>query len=664
MLARSALLAVLLALAVPSVALAHANVVQTLPADREALAISPSIVRVVFDDPVQVGPGNEAVSDSGESVLAGRPTVGGTVLELPLRAGLPRGDYSVRWSAISDDGHLEQGVLAFAVGTKAPAAATLDVESGVSTVTVALRWIFLSGLLIAGGLALFALLVWRPVTGRDLPTHGIAVALAAAVPAALALLIRSDAGLSTRFGAAVAAAGALAAVGAAAAFAGIRYRSARALAGAIALGLLVVPTVSGHSLDASRSWLDAPVDLLHVVAVALWLGSLAALALLLPALRVPRDVIGASARRFSRLALVTVGVIAATGVAEAVAALPEVSALWSTGYGQTLLVKSALFTVVVALAWVSRSRLAAGWARLRLSVTAEVLVLLGIVVAVGALTALSPRGVTAVDALALRQADTALVRLPPADATVVAKRDGALAAAVAVRPSGRTFVTFVGQDARAVDIGAVRIDGRPATSCGVGCYAGQAASAREVRVEHGDTVLRFDLGARRPVPRDLLPRMRAAYAGLTSTIYKQWTETGSGRAFAVTWREGTPHRFSYRIDGGAEAIVVGQRRWDRAPGQEWEATSTARTPEFVPPWGNSGRLANAQILREGRRTLTVGFLGASRIYPAWFEVTVARRDLRILNLRMTAAAHFMVSRYLAWNEPVEIRPPADAPPVS
>ncbi len=648
----------------PSAARGHANVVQTLPPDRAALAISPSTVRVVFDDSVQVGPGNAAVRDGGESVLAGRPAVGGNVLELPLRPGLPRGDYSVRWSAISDDGHLEEGVLAFAVGTRPPAAATLNAAGGVGAVTVLLRWIFLSGLLVAGGLALFALLVWRPVSQRDLPTHGIAVALAVSLPAALALLVRGDAGLSTRFGAAVAAAGVLAALGAAAGFAGIRHRWSRPPAGAVALALLVVPTIAGHSLDASRSWVDAPVDLLHVVGVAFWLGSLAALALVLPVLRVPRDLIGASARRFSRLALVAVAVIAATGAAEAVAALPAVSALWSTGYGQALLVKSALFAVVLALAWVSRSRLGAGWARLRLSVTAEVLVLLGIVVAVGALTALSPRGVTAADAIALRQAETALVRLPAADATVVAQRDGALAAAVAVRPSGEAIATFVGQDARAVDIGAVRIDGRPATSCGIGCYAGRATSARQVQVAHGEQVLRFDLGARRPVPPDLLPRIRAAYAGMTSTVYKQWTETGSGRGFSVVWREAVPHRFSYRISGGAQAVVVGRRRWDRQPGGAWEASLTTRSEAFVPPWGNTGRLANAQILREGPRTLTLAFFGASRLYPAWFEVTIARRDYRVLSLRMTAAAHFMVSRYLAWSSPVVIRPPRGAPPAS
>jgi hypothetical protein len=219
------------------------------------------------------------------------------------------------------------------------------------------------------------------------------------------------------------------------------------------------------------------------------------------------------------------------------------------------------------------------------------------------------------------------------------------------------MASFVGQAARAVDVGAVTIDGRPTRSCGVGCYLGRARSQSEVHVRHGERVLRFDLGEHRPAPPQLLPRMVTAYAGLTSTVYKQWTETGDGRGFSVTWREAAPHSFSYRIEGGAEAIVRGTRRWDRLPGRGWQVSRTARSAGFVPPWGNSGRLANARIVREGPRTLTVSFLGASRIYPAWFEVTVAKRDYRLLSLRMTAAAHFMVSRYLAWNAPLEIRPP-------
>jgi methionine-rich copper-binding protein CopC len=108
---------ILAALAVPSAAWAHATLVRTDPANGSVLARPPVAVRVVFDDTVQVGPGVEAIRNGGGSVLVGRPRVNsGRTLVVPVRRGLAEGAYSVRWSIISDDGHLESGVLAFAVG--------------------------------------------------------------------------------------------------------------------------------------------------------------------------------------------------------------------------------------------------------------------------------------------------------------------------------------------------------------------------------------------------------------------------------------------------------------------------------------------------------------------------------------------------------------------
>ena len=106
-------------LAFPAAASAHANLVRTVPADRARLTTAPSVVLVTFDDPVQVGPGTDAVRNGGGSVLAGPPVTHGKKLGVPLRAGLGTGVYSVRWSIISHDGHNEAGVLAFGVGATA-----------------------------------------------------------------------------------------------------------------------------------------------------------------------------------------------------------------------------------------------------------------------------------------------------------------------------------------------------------------------------------------------------------------------------------------------------------------------------------------------------------------------------------------------------------------
>ena len=386
---RLLLILAIAALTVPACASAHANLVRTVPADGAMLSTGPSQIVVVFDDVVRVGPGNEAVRNGGGSILAGKPRANGKTLVFRLRSGLANGDYSVRWSILSDDGHLEQGVLAFAVGTgRPPSASTLRPGAEVGPGTVLTRWLFFVGLLIAAGLALFDLVVWFPATRAPLPSGWIAIGLAAVFVSASALLHQSHAGAATRFGLAMLFAAAVSAAGATAAAIATVDRTAAPFALVPALALLPVPTLAGHSLDPGRSWIDAPVDFLHVAAAAVWIGGVLALALIVPRLDAPADLTAAAARRFSRIALVAVLVVGTTGVGRALAELSAVSQLWTTSYGKVILVKTALFALLLVLGPVSRSLLAS--ARLRYSVSAELAVQLGLMAAVAVLTALPP----------------------------------------------------------------------------------------------------------------------------------------------------------------------------------------------------------------------------------------------------------------------------------
>ena len=245
-------------------------------------------------------------------------------------------------------------------------------------------------MLMAAGLALFDLVVWRPVVRSPLPTAWLAVAFAVVFVSAAALVYQSHAGVSTRFGLVLLISSLVAAVGVTAAVLGTVDRTAGLFAVILALALLAAPTLAGHALDAGRWWANAPIDFLHVLAVAFWFGSLVALVLIVPKLSISRELRGAVVRRFSRLALVTVLVIAATGVGRAVAALASLSQLWTTGYGRAIVVKTALLGLLLVLGWVSRSRIAGAYGKLRESVAAEVVVLLVLFAAVGVLTALPP----------------------------------------------------------------------------------------------------------------------------------------------------------------------------------------------------------------------------------------------------------------------------------
>jgi len=385
-------LAVCAALAAPAAASAHANLASITPADRAVLARAPERVVVRFDDDVRVAPGNAAIRNGDGSILGGKPAAHGKTLVLPLRANLGQGDYSVRWSAVSDDGHVVQGVIAFGVGLgRAPPVPTLRPTFEVGFGTVLSRWVFFAGLLVASGLALFDLLVWRPLVKSDLRTGWIAIGLTAMFVSSHGLVHASHGGASTRFGLAIYFGSAVAATGAAAAAIAVTDRSAAPFAMVLAVAVLPVPTVAGHTLDPGRSWLEVPIDLLHVVAAAGWIGGLFALAFVVPREGVSPDVVGAAARRFSNLALASVIVLALTGAVRVLAELSAVSQLWTTGYGRAILVKTGLFAVLLGLGLLSRSRVAAGAERLRGVVLAEVTILLiGVVVAVAVLTSLRP----------------------------------------------------------------------------------------------------------------------------------------------------------------------------------------------------------------------------------------------------------------------------------
>ena len=367
-----AVLGPLVALACPAVAWAHARVLLVEPADGAVLVRPPADVRVVFDDTVRAGPGIAAIRNGGGSILAGGARVeGGRTLVVPLRRALPDGDYSVRWSIVSDDGHLESGVLTFAVGAgrAPPLAARAPVATGPSAGSVAARWLLYAGILAAAGIALFSL-VAPPEDGERVALILSAAAVLAAIGAAEEV---HRVGLATRDGRTLGAGFVAALLVATAAAAATLDRRALRPALVLALGLAAVPALAGHALDPGLARVNVAADVLHVAAASAWTGALIAL-VALP---------GASTRQATRLALGAVLVLGATGVLRASFELTRAAQLWSTSYGRTLLVKTALLLVVLAAGWAVR-------ARQRRRAAVELVLLAGLVLAVAVLVQLRP----------------------------------------------------------------------------------------------------------------------------------------------------------------------------------------------------------------------------------------------------------------------------------
>ena len=651
-------------------ALAHAKLISTSPEDGAVVASAPTEVRVRFDDPVTVGPGNAVVASDRSSVLAGSARVerGGHELVLPLKS-LGNGDYSVRWAIVSDDGHLESGALAFRVGPAQAGAgvprSVLEAESGdPSPGNVFARWLYLGGILVAGGIALFRLLVSR-AGAREAAT--LVILAVTAVVFGGSLLLYTTHGGATRFtnvtGAAI-----VVAIGAALATALSRaYPRLQPLATGASLALLAAPTLAGHAFRAaSERPLSVAADLLHVGAAAFWVGGLLQLAVILWTGADP-----GAARRFSRLALPAVALIAVSGLARALVELSSVSQLWSTGYGRTILVKTALLACLIVLAWLSRHRLGSAMRLLR-TVSAELAVLALVVGAVAVLTALRPGRDANAGPPAVAAVEVGQPPVPPRGSVTFARQSRELAVALAVRPGRplRLVATILGQSGRGVDsldVGLLAANGRrkvsaPVRTCGHGCYAASLAvsqpTAFEVEIAGAgrSRSVVFPVAETWPPPPGsaFLRRATRAFRGLSSVVYLEHLASRPGAALDTRWKLLAPDRLEYAIRDGAGGIVIGRTRWDRpAPGAEWQRSETTPLDQPFPPWGT--RMANVRLLRETGSRATLSWLDPE--VPAWFTGTFDRSTALPRDLRMTAAAHFMRQRYLAYNRSIEIEPP-------
>ena len=263
------------------------------PPNGAVLASSPKAADVVFDDPVRVGTRNAAIRNAdGESVLGGRPFVRQSrTLVIPLQPNLRDGNYTVRWSIVSDDGHHEEGVIAFGVGEGGgtPTAA-LGTRGSVTWQQVAMRGDVLPRR--ARGGRRGVLRARRAAAHRHrrrtlLRRHALLLGVSFLVAFVGAdALIHATAGSATRFERCSTSRRSVAVVGALAAGAALYWARAICIAWAAAAVLFVCPTLSGHALDGDQPRLLAPLaDLLHLGAAAVWLGGLASLAARVPARR-------------------------------------------------------------------------------------------------------------------------------------------------------------------------------------------------------------------------------------------------------------------------------------------------------------------------------------------------------------------------------------------
>jgi copper transport protein len=359
---RALVTVVLTALALPASAFAHASLARESPSYKQELQHAPRAVVLSFDQNVELLPNAVEVFDLHAKNVALPAHVKGRELIAPLPR-LPRGPYTIRWKALSTDGHVVSGVYTFGVRVPAPIVTDAVGAQGPTTTEHVVRWIYFLGLaLLVGGLG-FQVLVARAVpTKRFYVVAGIGsvVVLETGI---VAFLLRAEDALQlpfgnflygdlspiaggTRFGEAfIAMELGFALVSAVLVLAWLTDRRIFLWAAfALGLGFASGLSLSGHS---SVSDTEELVDWLHLSAATLWVGGLVQLAVVVwPG---PHELRTVAFRRFSRLATACVAVLVGAGTYLSVERLPQLHDLWGSGYGHVLLVKLGL--VAVALAW-------------------------------------------------------------------------------------------------------------------------------------------------------------------------------------------------------------------------------------------------------------------------------------------------------------------------
>ncbi|WP_406427700.1 copper resistance CopC/CopD family protein [Streptomyces sp. NBC_00147] len=368
---------------------AHAALTGSDPKQGAVVEKAPTRVSLTFSEEVAMSDGSVRVLDpAGKRVDTGKTTdLGGTTYGVPLHSGLPDGTFTVAYQVVSADSHPVSGAFTFSIGAPSKTTAALPDQTAGGGVVGGLygvaRYLSYAGFILTVGGAAFVLACWprgagvrpvqRVVVGGWITLTGATLAMllmrgsytgSGAVGDIFDLTLLGQV-LQTKSGAALVSR--LLLLAAAALFIAVLFGAYEkrtdpkekkdltfglAIGGAVvAAGLAATWAMAEHASTGIQAGLAMPVDVLHLLSVAAWLGGLTTL--LVALYRAP-SIEARAVRRFSRVAFCAVCTLAATGLYQSWRQVGSWSALTGTRYGQLLLLKIGLVAVVVGVAWISR----------------------------------------------------------------------------------------------------------------------------------------------------------------------------------------------------------------------------------------------------------------------------------------------------------------------
>jgi copper transport protein len=419
-----AVVAALVALALlPASASAHALLKSTTPERSARVDAVPAQVSLRFSEAVEAEFGAVRVFDSqGREVQSGaafHPGGRGAEVAVRLRSGLPDDGYTVTYRVISADSHPVSGGFVFVVGDAAAPSTTVDellddTEAGRVTGTAfgGVRAVQFGAIALGIGTLIFLLLCWRPeettaeaaaAFARRIRVLLVTAAVAGVLSALAALVLQGAVAGGTSFWDALSADvlrdvlgtrfGLFWGIGAVVWIVTLVWRPA-------VFALALLPALGGHTSVQSPVALLLPANVLHVLAMAAWLGGIVVLVLALRTAtsRIPVEdrprLLGAVVGRFSRLAGVAIAVVLATGIVQSIVEVRTFPNLVDTAFGRAVLIKIVLLAGIIALGALNRRRhlprIAESGAALRRALRAELALGLAAIAVTGALAGYAP----------------------------------------------------------------------------------------------------------------------------------------------------------------------------------------------------------------------------------------------------------------------------------
>ena len=415
------LVAFLIVLAPAQLASAHAILLTSEPAPSAVLDQSPTEISLFFSEFVDTVFGKIRVLDSsGNVVQTVKPiqdAANHTIVRAPI-SPLEPGTYVVVWRVASDDSHPVQGSFSFQIGNKSTViSATAQYQvlerHGLARLFDVIRWVtYLGVVLLIGGIGLLQAVRTDRLSPRStlalmggwaFAALGTLEGLIAYGPHISGYKIYKAVDLSllwetltTQYGKMQLARlvllgiiGTLIAV--------IQFRGTwwwRFGAWASLVGITLTLSLAGHPVATNPVALSVGLDMLHMLAVSLWVGPLMIIVYDRNMwLANDESTSKPSLRWFSRTAGFAVPVIVLTGTLQAWLMLDGFGQRVDSRYGRTLIVKVCLVIVLIALGAVSRKAMQRKQSgSLRQSMGIEVLFAIIILTITSALVAMPQKG--------------------------------------------------------------------------------------------------------------------------------------------------------------------------------------------------------------------------------------------------------------------------------